>query len=395
MEAADAKAVPASKKRRLAIFLDGTWNVEDNNTNVWRLYSLCSAGGEANADQACFYTKGVGTDYGSKLKGGVLGMGFTTIIRQAYEWLVEHYRKEDDIFIFGFSRGAYAARSLAGLIARCGVPQAGSPIGIDEVYDRYKRGDEANTIRDLLRKYDGSNIGQFRLFEQWMIKYCVTAEVTMVGVWDTVGSLIGNYDYLETGLRLPIRRIYHALALDEHRAAFSPTLLTRNTYSDQATSLRSSPRPIGDVEQRWFVGAHANVGGGYASDPICQRPLAWIVEKAAALGLRISAAVDQDAEPWKYPVADSFRQFAYHLYQATRAFFPHYRTVGAADAHKGTKTTETVNETIDSSVFERWRQDSRYRPRNLARWAESHRINPKTVTTSVLAKNPEGPPAAD
>jgi uncharacterized protein (DUF2235 family) len=320
MEAADKKAIEPQIKRRLAIFIDGTWNVEDNNTNVWRLYSLCSAADEGKGEQLCFYTKGVGTSYGSKFKGGVLGMGFTTIIRQAYDWLISHYRKGDEIFIFGFSRGSYAARSLAGLIGRCGVPTIGSPVGIDEVYSRYQLGN-ARTIYQLLDLHSQGKDEDFLLFEKWMVEHCVTADITMVGVWDTVGALIGNYDYLETGLRLPIKHVYHAIAIDEHRWSFAATLLTRNIHSNKPPSEQSHPRPIQDVEQRWFPGAHGNIGGGYESDPLSQRPLVWITEKAVALGLKISSPISLDLNPWSYPVKNSFREFAYGLYQDSRLEF--------------------------------------------------------------------------
>lgn len=387
MEAANTKAIAPQTKRRFAIFIDGTWNVEDNNTNVWRLYSLCSDANQGNDEQLCFYTKGVGTAYGSKFKGGVLGMGFTTIIRQTYDWLISHYRKGDEIFIFGFSRGLYAARSLAGLVAHCGIPISGSPVGTDEVYQRYKHAN-ARTIYKLLELHSQGKDQDFTPFEKWMVEYCLTADITMVGVWDTVGALIGNYDYLETGLRLPIKRVYHALAIDEHRFSFEPTLLTRNIHSDRPLSERSHPRAVEDVEQRWFPGAHANLGGGYESDPLSQRPLDWIANKAIALGLKINSPIVLDADPWSYPVRNSFREFAYGLYQVLTIGIPHYRTIGQRDIVSGTTTTETVNETIDASVFERWQKDAKYRPTNISRWATHYETHPAQLTGSVLAKDP-------
>ena len=391
---ADARARPAFRPRRLALFIDGTWNVEDNNTNVWRLYSLSAFADLDGEDQLCFYTKGVGTSYGSKLKGGVLGMGFSQILRQAYDWLIAHYRKDDEIFVFGFSRGSYAARSLAGLVARCGVPTAGSPIGVDEIYDRYKGGDDERTIYKLLEDHAAGKASDFSPFERWMVDYCVTAKVKMVGVWDTVGSLVGRYDYLETGLRQPIENVFHALALDEHRFSFKPTLLTFNVHADRPAAERTKPRPIEAVEQRWFVGAHANVGGGYFSDPLSQRPLAWIAGKAEALGLRLAAPIGQDEHPWTYPVADSFRRFAYGLYQVPFLGIPYLRKVGEPDRVQGAVTTSNVNEAIDVSVFERWRRDERYRPRNLEAWASRLGVDPGSLTCSVLASDPKVAPPA-
>lgn len=386
---ADAKARPAREPRRLALFIDGTWNVEDNNTNVWRLYSLAlSADPEG---QLCFYTKGVGTSYGSKLRGGVLGMGFSQILRQAYDWLIAHYRKDDHVFVFGFSRGSYAARSLAGLIARCGVPAAGSPVGVDEIYQRYKGGGDTRTIYKLLEDHAAGRTSDFSLFERWMVDHCVTARVRMVGVWDTVGSLVGNYHYLETGLRQPIENVFHALAIDEHRISFKPTLLTFNVHADRPATETIRPRPIDDVEQRWFVGAHANVGGGYASDPLSQRPLGWIAGKAEALGLRLSAPILLDERPWTYPVTDSFARFAYGLYRVACLGIPYHRVVGEPDRVRGPIATTNVNETIDGSVFERWRLDDGYRPSNLRAWARRFGVDPASPTTAVLASDPRRP----
>ena len=109
-----------------------------------------------------------------------------------------------------------------------------------------------------------------------MLKYSQPAKIKVVGVWDTVGSLgipafaipgvsRPTFGYLHTGLRIQIEHGYHALAIDEHRKAFEPTLWTVRTPKD-ANEARAAPRSISNVEQRWFVGAHANVGGGYETD---------------------------------------------------------------------------------------------------------------------------------
>jgi uncharacterized protein (DUF2235 family) len=108
--------IATHRKRRLAVFLDGTWNAVDTNTNVWRMKSLCATKGTDDADQLIFYAKGVNGFW-----GGVFGKGLDDVIQGAYEWLIDQYVAGDEIFIFGFSRGAYAARSLAGLITKCGL----------------------------------------------------------------------------------------------------------------------------------------------------------------------------------------------------------------------------------------------------------------------------------
>lgn len=121
-------------QKRLAVFLDGTWNSVDSNTNVWRMRALTAAKSKDGKPQLVYYEVGV-----NGVMGGVFGQGLDDNIRLAYEWLIENYNPGDEIFIFGFSRGAFTARSLAGLIAIEGILTAGAPIGVTELFDRYKR----------------------------------------------------------------------------------------------------------------------------------------------------------------------------------------------------------------------------------------------------------------
>nr|WP_100003480.1 DUF2235 domain-containing protein [Phyllobacterium zundukense] len=133
------------------------------------------------------------------------------------------------------------------------------------MYDRYKRAND-KTIRQLIQLAQEAQLQSATLEEKWMLKYSIAAPIKMVGVWDTVGALgipfwsiqglsRSTFQFLHTGLRVPIENGYHALAIDEHRASFSPTL-----WSVKSTT-QAAPRLLSNVEQRWFVGAHANVGG--------------------------------------------------------------------------------------------------------------------------------------
>ena len=108
-------------KKRIAVLLDGTWNTVHDITNVWRLKSLLAAEGRDGIEQFSYYSTGVGIVFGERLRGGMFGYGLNDEIIRAYEWLIEHYNIGDELFIFGFSRGAYKARSLSGLISKCGL----------------------------------------------------------------------------------------------------------------------------------------------------------------------------------------------------------------------------------------------------------------------------------
>jgi uncharacterized protein (DUF2235 family) len=371
--------------KRLAIFLDGTWNTLNNNTNVWRLKSLTA---ETN-EQRVYYSQGVGTRRGEIARGGITGYGIDAEIIDAYTWVIQNFNEGDEIFIFGFSRGAYTARSLSGLICKCGVLRLGAPLSIEQLYERYRLY-SAPTIRTLLAKPLPETAS---IEEQWLVKYSQPTTIKFIGVWDTVGSLgipigstaanVQRYRFLDTHLRLDNLNAFHALALDEHRRNFEPTFWTRTVKHREAGA---AERPIDKVEQRWFVGAHANVGGGYPSDPLAQLPLKWLMEKAGSAGLAFRDQVVVDTAQTLPPIADSYRQFANGLY---RFFFrPFYRPVGSVPEVGTQATTSRINETIDGAVFDRWRADQNYRPPNLAEWAKRKSVDPAKLRGSVTASAP-------
>jgi uncharacterized protein (DUF2235 family) len=372
--------------KRLAIFLDGTWNTLNNNTNVWRLKSLCDPDAPG---QLIYYSQGVGTRFGEKVRGGVVGYGLDNEIIDAYTWLAQSFAEGDELFIFGFSRGAYAARSLSGLVSKCGVLKPGAPLSIEQLYARYRRRTD-RTIRTLLA--DGP--GRYgNLEEQWIARYCIPTNIKFVGVWDTVGSLgnplaglrknIARYRFLDTHLYRSNEFAFHALALDEHRKQFEPTFWTRTVENDAAPSQGPT---LEQVEQRWFVGAHANVGGGYPSDILAQAPLKWLMDKATVHGLRFRSALEMDAPDTEAPIADSYASFGPSLLRLFRKRF--YRPVGAPPAVGTKRTTSRINESIDASVFGRWRANPAYRPPNLRAWAEHFKLDPASLTRTVLASDP-------
>lgn len=372
-------------KNRIVLFLDGTWNESGDNTNVWRLKSLCSLTGDDGCAQVTYYDAGVNGFF-----GGTFGKGLSLNVIQAYEWLIGQYTPDDEIFIFGFSRGAYTARSLAGLIAKYGLLKPGSPLGVSQMYDRYRRANE-KTIRKLLEEFKAGKNEDHTLEEKWMLNYAMAVDIEMVAIWDTVGALgmpvlnikgvsRKTLNFLHTGLRIPIKNGFHAVSIDEHRGVFSPTLWTVRH------GVRAKPRPLSSVEQRWFVGAHANVGGGYYSDLLAQRPLQWIMGKASKLGLSFRYDIETNEDVYESPINDSYKEFLRGTYAAVcnRS----YRIIGDASLTDERGTHTSVNETIDSSVFERWRRNSSYRPPSLIEWSQCNEVDIEKLNDSVLANDP-------
>jgi uncharacterized protein (DUF2235 family) len=394
--------------KRIALFLDGTWNTVRDNTNVWRLRALCAEKSADGARQVVYYDQGVGTRRMEKVRGGMFGYGLDVNVIAAYHWLIENYTTGDDVFVFGFSRGAFTARSLTGLIAKCGLLQPGAPLSVEQIFGRYIDSKALRPIyqlefeqRELRRRIrqGRSATDEPRIFpmsreEKWLLDYSQRIKIEFTGVFDTVGSLgvpFGNFwfsskrfQFHHTRLSNLYRCTYQALAIDEHRPHFPPALWT--SFSPRVPNART-PRAVPIVEQRWFVGAHANVGGGYIDDRLAQLPLAWLVDRAAASGLTFRYPIRVDPDSHRDPVVDSYSQFAKGLYKIATLGRRNFRTIGAERFEVTTPSgfVDTVNETIDGSVFDRWRADSTYRPQNLAAWAERQRTNPADLVGGVRA----------
>jgi uncharacterized protein (DUF2235 family) len=377
---------PAGRNKRLALFLDGTWNVVSDNTNVWRLRALFAPVSSDGSEQRAFYSTGLGTKFGERIRGGMFGRGIDTAITGAYEWLVDNYERDDEIFIFGFSRGAYTARSLSGFVSKCGLLERGAPLGVNQLYRRYRQ-PKAKTVRTLKQEQRAETIE-----EAWMLKYARPVPIKFIGVFDTVGALGvpfpmlrrikgSAYPFLNTGLRQNNEYAFHALAIDEHRKAFLPTLWTNQGATD------AKPRPIDRTEQRWFVGAHANVGGGCFSDPLAQLPFRWLERKARTVGLTFMDNFATEENTAAAPISDSFAEFLKGWYPLLRLWMRYHRPIGVPPRDEGPGVT-AINETIDSSVFARWRADPRYRPPGLLSWAKTKRVDPANITRSVRADDP-------
>ncbi len=263
---------------RIAFHCDGTWNDPASNTNVNRLYTATLS---LPGVQDSLYDSGVGTDGQpvDHLFGGAFGQGIVNKIKDAYTRIAHLYSAGDELFLFGFSRGAYTARSLAGMIAICGLPtQKVDQECVDTTWQAYRDKDQ----REMLL----GSLGNYAM---------VTAPlITMLGVWDTVGSLgipaawggvdPVQYGFLSTDLHANVRNAYQALAIDEQRRQFPPALWTGECGEGQV------------MEQVWFTGVHCDVGGGYSPGVadngtlLSDITLAWMAGKAVALGLKLDPA---------------------------------------------------------------------------------------------------------
>jgi hypothetical protein len=189
------------------------------------------------------------------------------------------------------------------------------------------------------------------------------------------------------------KNTFQALAIDEHRKPYRPALWTRfipkhKDGEEPEPESETGPGVAEDnphIEQRWFAGVHSNIGGGYRNDPVAQVPLAWLQEKAKEAGLHFRHEIELDGSEHLFPLVDSFKQFMKCLYRILRLGKRYYRTIGWPREEKETGWVETVDETIDATVFDRWRKDPRYRPKNIAAWAKKKGVDPATIQETTPA----------
>jgi len=258
------------------VILDGTMSTLEagRETNAGRLYKLlCRAKEESGAVLSLKYEAGIQWRGARHALDVIAGVGIDGQICRAYRFIAEHYRPGDRIFLFGYSRGAYAVRSIAGAIDQVGLlcAETASEENIHELFDHYQNG------------------GAQPLARQFAAEAChAPVEIEMVGVWDTVKAIGIDLPLLrhlmppdnshhDHYLGNSVRKGYHALGLDETRTAFEPVLW------------ECPPERERDVEQVWFRGAHGDVGGDlgefHPARPLANIPLYWMLEKAEARGL--------------------------------------------------------------------------------------------------------------
>ena len=313
--------------KRIAIFCDGTWNRHDSAhpTNVVRLAQAVKPSSADGMTQVVLYVMGVGAGRGAgavaraadRFLGGVLGWGLDANIEEAWRALIFTYEPGDEVFIFGFSRGAYTARSLAGLIRSCGIPPAAHLHLLGQGLARYRQRGRPETRPDSAESFlFRSEFAPFTATSQaewdWRLLHrpgpCVRLEVAYLGVWDTVGALgvpgwwtaaplfNAGYQFHDTALSRSVRAARHAVAVDERRRAFEPTLWSNlAALNRQALGLSAAehlievPRNALKYREEWFPGNHGSVGGGGDRTGLSALALGFVAEGAAAEGLELWA----------------------------------------------------------------------------------------------------------
>ncbi|MEH0509694.1 DUF2235 domain-containing protein [Streptomyces sp. B21-106] len=294
--------------KRLIVCCDGTWNFADqpSRTNVTKV-ALSVRPQDGDITQRVYYHSGVGTNRRERLRGGAFGVGLSRNIVDAYRFLVDNYEPEDQLYLFGFSRGAFTARSLAGLVRNSGILRR-------EYRDRV--GEAWTLYRNRTEKPTGTASTLFRR------SYAHETGIRFIGVWDTVGALgipmpasprlaagVNHFNrrwaFHDTTLSSWVQGAFHALAVDEQRSPFPPTLWSQRTDRDNEEALRRRGGNPQELKQVWFTGVHCDIGGGYAEPALSDIPLLWMVGEATRCGLKFEDTAFKWPQPGAAPSDDS------------------------------------------------------------------------------------------
>jgi uncharacterized protein (DUF2235 family) len=348
--------------KRIIVCSDGTWNKPGNidggfvvRTNVQKIFEVI-AKRDGDIPQIKHYDNGVGVigTAVTRMVTGAMGIGLSDNIVNAYKFIVWNYEPGDEIYLFGFSRGAYTVRSLAGMIRRCGILKKQDLNMIKEAYSFYRdRIINIKTRRQRSQKFIDQNSYP-------------NPQIKLLGVWDTVGALgiphtsfrmwnLKKYRFHDLTLSSTIKHAYHAMAVDERRGLFNVNLWKRSAHA-----IENNVEQF--VEQRWFPGVHAEVGGGYHEEQLSDLSLIWMIDKVRKAGLCIDMSMAVVNENFPVFLDPDPAGKPHDPLTLIHRFSP--IIIRKIDQKSG------FNEVIDASVLERMRLVEGYNPINVKKGME-------------------------
>lgn len=301
--------------KRLVFCFDGSWNRLDApfSTNVVITAESVLPIAFDGTTQAIFYDEGVGTRKGEKLSGGLFGHGIVQNLGDAYRFLIFNHTPGDEIYIFGFSRGAYTARSFAGLLSTCGILRRGDAAKVTDAILLYqqRKPQDVNFDAEMMafrRQYspqicvsDEEDRWRSQNVPNYQIGTVPHLRITYLGVWDTVGALgvparyqwlnflDRKYEFHDTSLSAFVKSARHAVAIDERRKDFVPTLWDNVEEMNKSVGIAAEADDA-PYQQKWFPGVHGSVGGGGVRRGLSDRALDWVLDGARHQGLELDAS---------------------------------------------------------------------------------------------------------
>lgn len=386
--------------KRLIFCFDGTWNKLDaaTPTNVVITAESVLPMADDGIAQAIFYDQGVGTNRFDRLRGGVFGMGIVDKLGDAYRFLAFNYTPGDEIFVFGFSRGAFTARSFVGMLRNCGIVSRSKAGRIGDAIEHYRSrnpnlGPDTLESRTFRAEVSGSVVVNADE-DEWRVGNVPgyvrgsvpVLKVRYLGVWDTVGALgvpsryrfLGflnrKFQFHDTNLSSMVEMGRHAIAIDEQRKDFVPTRWTNiDALNVQAGS--DIDDSLAPYQERWFPGVHCGVGGGGDFRGLSDQSLVWIWEGAQRAGLELDASPGSRIYELAPNFCDPISPFDFSKLKLLVRLKD--RLMGLAWS-KGDRRGPTVVCDVSTSAHRRWHAapatlpgNRPYRPKTLADVAES------------------------
>jgi uncharacterized protein (DUF2235 family) len=297
--------------KRLVFCFDGTWNRLDSPhpTNVVIAAESVLPFSNEGVAQAIFYDDGVGTGEHEHFSGGIFGTGLVKNLGDGYRFLIFNYTPGDQIYVFGFSRGAYTARSFVGLLNTCGILLRKEAARVNEGIALYKQREASDAFREKMMRFRRDYSPAICLSDaehEWRLTNIAgyaqspapRLRVEYVGVWDTVGALgipiryayLGwfneKHQFHDTSLSAFVKSARHAVAIDERRLDFRPTLWDNLDSLNEAAGKQSADVDA-PYQQQWFPGVHSSVGGGGERRGLSDLALEWVLDGARAAGLTL------------------------------------------------------------------------------------------------------------
>ena len=388
-------------KKRLIVCCDGTWQDLDcaYPTNVVKLAQAIKNSDSQGKPQILYYSEGIGSGASKfeRCMAGAFGWGIDQKIQSAYRFLCSNYEPGDEIYLFGFSRGAYTVRSLAGMIYKCGLLKRHLIRETKEVYAIY---------RDRSKSPSDSYVVNFRRknavegsTENSKADYQVP--ITLLACWDTVGSLgipqtfpwsgwvNKKYKFHDHRVNPKVRLALHAMAIDECRSSFDVTHMEPH----EQWKPENGEHQKSQVTEVWFAGDHGCVGGGMANHGLSDIPLDWMIRtiQEQKLGLefveetKLDSVIEGKLQMDPYASFDNRRKgiFAF-LPTKNREFLPEKLPAGTS---KGQFYTDLFEHQIHESVKERCQRLSftpLYRPApldKLKKWLNEHPLSEAGLTS--------------
>jgi uncharacterized protein (DUF2235 family) len=390
----------------LVLCCDGTWNRADakNITNVEKIARSIQTDSDESCgiEQLVEYVTGVGVGYAAdRIFGGWLGCGVFNNVRTAYRFLALNYEVGDEIYIFGFSRGAYTARSVAGMIGYVGLLTR----------DALVRGDLPEALERYRNRLDQPAGSTFKSVAEFREACCHPhLSIRFLGVFDTVGALgvptvlHTDHQFHDVTLGPTVQCARQALAIDELRRTFAPCLWTVPDTAPGTVTLdqgAGTPVEVPRVKQVWFEGVHSDVGGGYEQDGLSNTTLRWMTDQAKEAGLAFDqtmldvyldssqpAVRHQSMKPL-YRIANVLERMRPRPEVMKGTFRNGRRNLSpspspAVQTSGTTSVTMSVPHRLACTAREDFQTDPSYRPPNLAAFLEEHPVASSNVDEAVV-----------